>query len=80
MTTVVRATSKGQVTLPAAWRKNFDTDRFLIKAQGNMLTITPLEIDALEDEHWETVFDAKRDNGGKGIALDAFMKALKKTL
>ena len=80
MPTVVKATSKGQVTLPSAWRKNFDTNRFLIREHDHSLTITPLDVDALEDDNWETIFDAKRDNGGKGIAIDAFMKVLKKTL
>ncbi len=80
MSTIVKATKKGQVTLPAKWRKNFETDRFLIKENGSSLLITPLEVDALEDEKWEIVFDAKRDNKGKGIPINDFIKTLKKTL
>lgn len=80
MANIVKATSKGQVTLPAKWRKNFDTDRFLVKEKGNALIITPLNIDKLEDENWETVFDAKRDHAGKGIPIDEFIRVLKKTL
>ena len=80
MTTIVKATSKGQVTLPSKWRKHFDTDRYLIKENGSTLIITPLDVDKLEDENWEVVFDAKKHNGGKGIPVDEFIRVLKKTL
>ncbi len=80
MTNIVKATSKGQVTLPSKWRKRFDTNRFLIKEKDNSLIITPLEVDDLEDGHWETVFDANRDNGGKAVPIDEFIRILKKTL
>ena len=80
MSKVVKATSKGQVTLPAKWRKRFDTDRFLIKEEGSVLIISPLEVDRLESEHWETIFDAERDNAGQGVVIDEFIAALKSTL
>ncbi len=80
MANIVKATSKGQVTLPSKWRKNFDTDRYLIKEKGNTLIISPLEVDELEDNHWETVFDAKRDHAGKGIPISELIRLLKKTL
>ncbi|MFC1788093.1 AbrB/MazE/SpoVT family DNA-binding domain-containing protein [Patescibacteria group bacterium] len=81
MTNIVKATSKGQVTLPAKWRKNFDTDRFLIKTKGDSLIITPLNIDELEEDgEWTTIFDADRDNDGKGVPIDEFIKAIKNTL
>jgi bifunctional DNA-binding transcriptional regulator/antitoxin component of YhaV-PrlF toxin-antitoxin module len=80
MNTIVKTTSKGQVTLPAKWRKNFDTNRYLIKENGNELIITPLEVEALETEQWEVIFDAKRDNKGKGVPIDDFVKILRKTL
>ena len=80
MSHVAKATSKGQITLPAKWRKNFDTDRFLIKENGNALIITALDVDVLQEDEWETIFDAKRDTKGKGIPINKFMKALKKTL
>ena len=78
MTTIVKATSKGQVTLPSKWRKNFETDRYLIKEKDNTLIITPFQIE--EHEQWETIFDAKRDNKGKGVAMNDFLRALRKTL
>lgn len=80
MTHLVKATDKGQVTLPAPWRKRFDTNRYVLKENGDSLVITPLAVEALEDGTWETVFDAKRDNGGKGVPIDALIKTLKKTL
>lgn len=80
MTTIVKTTSKGQITLPSKWRKSFDTDRFLIKEKADSLIITPLEVKSLEDERWETVFDAKRDNAGKGVSIETLIRALKKTL
>ena len=30
MNTDVKATTKGQITIPAIWRKRFNTDRFLV--------------------------------------------------
>ncbi|EKD33257.1 MAG: hypothetical protein ACD_76C00057G0002 [uncultured bacterium] len=80
MTSIVKATTKGQITLPAKWRRNFDTDRFLIKEQNKSLIVTPLDVDSLEDENWETVFDANKHNKGKGVPIDEFIKILKKTL
>jgi hypothetical protein len=38
------------------------------------LVITPLSLDTEE----EILFDADRDNGGKGVSPDEFIKALKK--
>ncbi len=78
MTTIVKATSKGQVTLPAKWRRACDTDRFTMKEQGDSLVISPLDIDNVDDGKWDTVFDAKRDNGGKGIPIDEFIALLHK--
>lgn len=34
----------------------------------------------LSHKKWGTVLDAKRDNGGKGIAINDFIRILKKTL
>ena len=80
MRTIVKATSKGQITLPSKWRRGFDTDRYLLKEQDGSLVVTPLEVDSIEEQGWDTVFDAARDNGGKGVLLDDFIKSLKKTL
>jgi len=80
MTTLVKATSKGQITLPASWRKLFETNRFRIEDKGNKLEITPFEIDEENDGRWDTIFDAKRDNNGKGVPIDEFIQALRNSL
>lgn len=80
MTTIVKTTSKGQVTLPVAWRRRFRTSRYALKEQGDTLVISPLDIELLEKENWKTVFDARRDNDGNGIPIDKLIKVLKKTL
>jgi len=79
MTTITKATTKGQITLPAVWRRNFSTNRFFIEDKGEFLKITPLFLDNLKKEEKEyTVFDAIRDNKGKGIKAKDLIKILKK--
>lgn len=80
ISTIVKATTKGQVTLPVRWRRRFETSRFLIKEQGETLVITPFDMDEAEDERWETIFDAKEHNNGKGVPVDDFIKILKRTV
>jgi bifunctional DNA-binding transcriptional regulator/antitoxin component of YhaV-PrlF toxin-antitoxin module len=80
MTTIVKATSKGQITLPASSRKKFTTDRFLVKQLTEKLEVTPLDVDRLESQSEYTVFDAIRDNQGKGIKARDLVRFLKKTL
>ena len=80
MFSVVKATSKGQVTLPMKWRKNFLTDRFLLKEKGNTLVISPVDVGDLDEEGWETIFDATEHNQGKGIPIDEMIQALKNSL
>ena len=63
--TIQKATSRGQITLPVAWRKKFNTNHFLMEAQETFLKIVPVDTDDLGE--YEVVFDADRDNGGKGI-------------
>jgi len=75
MTTIVKATTKGQITLPAAWRRLFNTDRYIVTERDNKLEIKPLEIDRVEEY---TVFDAIRDNKGKGVDAEDMLKILKK--
>lgn len=73
----MKATSKGQITLPAKWRKNFDTDHYLVKQNKGELLIKPLEIDEVSGE-WEVIFNAERDNDGKGIPAKELAHILKK--
>lgn len=80
MINIVKTTSKGQVTLPMSWRKKFHTNRYTMKEVNDTLIISPLEVESLEEENWTTVFDAKRDNEGKGIPIDQLIDTLKRTL
>ena len=79
MRAIRKITTNGQVTLPSAWRKKFDTDTVVIKeTKKGSLEIIPHEID--DAENWETIFDAVRDNDGKGIPAEEFIAALEKDL
>jgi len=76
MTTITKATTKGQITLPISWRKKFSTDRYLIKDRGEKLEISPINLEQLGSGKDYTVFDAIRDNKGKGIAAKDLVKIL----
>ena len=77
MTTISKATSKGQITLPKKWRDKFDTNQFVIREKDGKLEIEPLVIGGEEEF---TVFDAIRDNKGKGIKASDLVNVLKKTI
>ncbi len=78
MTTIVKATSKGQITIPIAWRKRFKTDRFLVQIKDSHLEIKPIDLDKIDQAQEYTVFDAIRDNKGKGIKAKDLLKTLEK--
>jgi len=80
MTTIVKATTKGQITLPVRWRQNFSTNRYIIKERNGKLEIAPFNLEKLEKQNEYTVFDAIRDNKGKGIKAKDLVKVLKKTI
>ncbi len=75
---IQRITSKGQITLPIAWRRRMGTNSIVVRAKGDMLEISPLRTLDDEDEHWVTVFDAVRDNKGKGIPVSKLIATLEK--
>ena len=77
MTTILKTTTKGQITIPAKWRKQFDTNQYKATIKDNKMVIEPL---ILDDSNEITVFDAIRDNKGKGIKAKDLSKLLKKTL
>ncbi len=90
MATIVKTTIKGQVTLPAVWRKKFNTNQYLMNFNKNKLTIEPIVImdkkskelslkKIIEQESKKSdliIFNAYRDNNGKGIEVDKFIKVL----
>jgi len=76
-TKILKATTKGQITLPAKWRRQFDTDQFIVNEKEGFLEIKPLKIDNSQKNTNEyTVFDAIRDNKGKGIDAEDLVKIL----
>lgn len=75
-TKIIKATTKGQVTLPKTWRNQFKTDDFLLQIKVDQIIIKPVHLEELETE--EIIFDAERDNGGKGVSPDEMIRLLKK--
>jgi bifunctional DNA-binding transcriptional regulator/antitoxin component of YhaV-PrlF toxin-antitoxin module len=80
MSIIVKSTSKGQITLPAKWRKNFSTNNFVIQEKGDFLEIKPLILEENKENSEYTVFDAIRDNEGRGIKAKDLLKIIKKTI
>ena len=73
---IQKITSKGQITLPIAWRNLTKTNSILVTHQGDSLRISPIHLEKNKNEY--TVFDAIRDNSGKGIKATELVKMLKK--
>jgi bifunctional DNA-binding transcriptional regulator/antitoxin component of YhaV-PrlF toxin-antitoxin module len=63
---IQKISSKGQVTLPASWRKSIKTDHIKVSVSGDKLVIQPARFDESGEY---TVFDAIRDNKGKGLKV-----------
>ena len=80
MITILKTTSKGQITIPATWRKKFDTNQFVAEIKEDKLEIRPLILEKEQEVKEFTVFDAIRDNKGKGIKAKDLVNILKKTV
>ncbi len=85
VTKVVTVTSKGQITLPKVWRDRFCADQFLLLEEKRGLLVKPVDIDEIETledldkgNGYNVIFNAKRDNGGKGIPAGKLLKLLEK--
>lgn len=74
---IQKITSKGQITLPILWRNKFKTSQILLKTKGDAIEITPARIESLRPAEY-TVFDAIRDNKGKGLKAADLLKLLRK--
>lgn len=72
---VAKCTTKGQITLPMEWRKKFETENFLIEMHKEKIIVKPIKLQELTSE--EVIFDADRDNDGKGVTPDQMIKMLK---
>lgn len=75
-TKIVKSTPRGQITLPGRWRANFPTDHYLVEMHGDRLVIIPFHLGSITEE--EVLFDADRDNDGKGVSPEEIIRALKK--
>lgn len=75
---IQRVTSKGQITLPISWRRRMGTHSIVVRPRGDILEISSLRMPDEEDGSWVTVFDAVRDNKGKGIKATDLIKILKR--
>jgi bifunctional DNA-binding transcriptional regulator/antitoxin component of YhaV-PrlF toxin-antitoxin module len=73
---IQKITSKGQITLPIAWRRLAKTNSILVTQKCDTLSISPARLEKENQEY--TVFDAIRDNNGKGIKATELVKILKK--
>ena len=74
---IQRVTSKGQITLPISWRRKMgNASTIVVRTKGDTLEITPLYTEDKRDEEWVTIFDAMRDNKGKGIPAEKLAKMI----
>ncbi len=80
MTIILKTTSKGQLTIPAKWRNKFKTNQFVVSERADSLEIRPLILEEKKEVRELTVFDAIRDNRGKGINAKDLVRILKKSL
>jgi len=72
---IQNVTSRGQITLPVAWRRRFDANQVVVTAFEDKIEISPVRIKCTPEY---TVFDAIRDNDGKGIKAKDLAGLLKK--
>ena len=77
MNTILKVTSRGQITIPITWRNRFKTNQFIATIQDDKLEIKPLLLDDYDAAKEYTVFDAIRDNNGQGIRASDLVKVLK---
>lgn len=75
--TLQKVTSRGQITLPIAWRKKYDTNMISVRETESGLFISPAVLEKHKEEEY-TVFDAIRDNSGKGIKARDLVTLIKK--
>lgn len=72
---ILKSFGTGQITLPKMWRDKFKTNYFVASIDKEKITIKPFK-----EEEEEVFFDAAEFNKGKGVDIQDFYKALKKSL
>ena len=73
-------TSKGQITLPVVWRRKTEARQIILRVKGDMLEIAPAALSVRRErkEKEYTVFDALRDNKGRGLKASDLLTLLEK--
>lgn len=75
---ILKSTERGQITLPKKWRANFPSNHYFVEIHEDTLIIRPLKFD--EDEGYEVLFNADRDNSGKGVPVEDMIAILENML
>lgn len=76
---IQRVTSKGQITLPIAWRRKMgNATTITVVMKDDSLIISPLRTEDERDDAWVTLFDAVRDNEGKGVSAKEFARMIRR--
>ena len=78
-TKFIQCSQKGQVTIPKKWRDMFDTDCFVAYLEKGSIVFKPHKIDFIpkeEGDNEEVIFNADRDNDGKGIPIEDIIQML----
>ncbi len=71
MPKILQATSRGQVTLPKAWRDQYKTQYFITEVKGSTLVIRPL----VQDDFAASVESAWSEyKSGQAVASAELMK------
>jgi len=74
---IITVTSKGQITLPISWRNRAHAKQVLLLVKGDKIEITPINLKSDSSAEY-TVFDALRDNKGKGLKAKDLIGILNK--
>lgn len=80
---IQRITSKGQITLPIAWRRKMNTDMIMVRETSAGITISPARTFKMAPGDRDDdiiIFNADRDNGGKGIDASVFADMLRRSV
>ncbi len=75
---IQRVTERGQITLPIAWRRKVGVSTITVREHDGVLEIAPLRTQDERDEEWVTLFDAVRDNKGKGITAKELARMIRR--
>jgi bifunctional DNA-binding transcriptional regulator/antitoxin component of YhaV-PrlF toxin-antitoxin module len=78
---VQRITSKGQITLPIAWRRKVKTDMIMVREMNGGIHISParsFKMTSGDRDDDIIIFNADRDNNGVWMPAEEMIARLKK--